>query len=103
MELTPNTQRAGLPADTRVRRVPGSHLEDLIGTGSAGSRRGRTTGAMSDVQRVRPGVQQLVDSLNTVPVLVLGRSSRVLAANELARALFADFEQMPAHERNYAR
>ena len=143
-------QRAGLPADTRVRRVPGlrreevallagvstdyyarleqgrrivpspaviaalaralgldpagrSHLEHLIGVGSSGSPRGRTTGGMSGVQRIRPGVQQLVDSLNTVPVLVLGRSGRVLAANELARALFADFEQMPAHERNYAR
>ena len=140
-------QRAGLPADSRVRRVPGlrreevallagvstdyyarleqgrrivpspaviaalaralnldaagqSHLEDLIGVGSP---RGRTSGGGPGVQRIRPGVQQLVDSLTTVPVLVLGRRSAVLAANQLARALFADFERMPARERNYAR
>jgi transcriptional regulator with XRE-family HTH domain len=140
-------QRAGLPADTRVRRVPGlrreevallagvstdyyarleqgrrivpspaviaalaraldldpagrSHLEDLIGIASPS---GRTKGATPGVQRIRPGVQQLLDNLDTVPVLVLGRGSNVLAANRLARALFADFEQMPARERNYAR
>ncbi len=58
---------------------------------------------MPGVQRIRPGVQQLLDNLDTVPVLVLGRSSTVLAANRLARVLFADFEQMPARERNYAR
>lgn len=143
-------QRAGLPADTRVRRVPGlrreevallagvstdyyarleqgrrivpspaviaalaralnldpagqSHLEDLIGVGSSGSPRARTPGAVPGVQRIRPGVQQLLDNLDTVPVFVLGRSSTVLAANRLARALFADFERMPARERNYAR
>jgi transcriptional regulator with XRE-family HTH domain len=143
-------RRAGLPADTRVRRVPGlrreevallagvstdyyarleqgrrivpspavvaalaralcldpagrSHLEDLIGIGASGSPRGRTAGAMPGVQRIRPGVQRLLDNLDTVPVLVLGRGSNVLAANRLARALFADFEQMPARERNYAR
>ncbi|WP_420116093.1 helix-turn-helix transcriptional regulator [Micromonospora sp.] len=143
-------QRAGLPTDARVRRVPGlrreevallagvstdyyarleqgrrivpspavidalaralnldpagrSHLENLIGVGSTESPRGRTRGVVSGVQRIRPGVQQLLDSLDTVPVLVLGRGSHVLAANRLARALFADFERMPARERNYAR
>ncbi|MFG1607820.1 helix-turn-helix transcriptional regulator [Actinoplanes sp. NPDC049265] len=143
-------QRTGLPADARVRRVPGlrreevallagvstdyyarleqgrrivpspavidalaralnldqagrNHLEDLIGNGTAGSPRGRQTTTTPTVQRIRPGVQRLVDSLDTVPVLVLGRRGNVLAANRLARALFADFERMPARERNYAR
>lgn len=80
-----------------------SHLEDLIGAGSTESPRGRTRGAVPGVQRIRPGVQQLLDNLDTVPVLVLGRGSHVLAANRLARALLADFEQLPARERNYAR
>ena len=139
-------QRAGLPADSRVRRVPGlrreevallagvstdyyarleqgrrivpspavidalvraldlapagrAHLEDLIGVGASGSTQTRPPG----VQRLRPGLHQLLDNLDGVPALVLGRRSDVLAANRLARALFADFERMRPAERNYAR
>ena len=139
-------QRAGLPADTRVRRVPGlrreevallagvstdyyarleqgrrivpspavidalvraldlgpagkDHLTDLLGVTSSGASRSRGQA----VQRVRPGVWQLLASLDGVPALALGRRSDVLAANQLARALFADFERMPPPERNYAR
>lgn len=139
-------QRAGLPADSRVRRVPGlrreevallagvstdyyarleqgrrivpspavidalvhaldldqagqAHLEDLIGIGTSTSARRQAPGA----QRVRPGLNQLLDSLDGVPALVLGRRSDVLAANRLACALFADFERMRPADRNYAR
>ncbi|GAA2672753.1 MULTISPECIES: helix-turn-helix transcriptional regulator [Actinosynnema] len=138
-------ERAGLPPDGRVRRVPGlrreevarlagvsadyyarleqgrrivpspavvdaigralglddagqAHLRDLIGVGSAPARR-RSTGA----QRLRPGVHRLFDSLDGVPALALGRRTDVLAANRLARALFTDFEAIPAPRRNYAR
>lgn len=55
------------------------------------------------VQRVRPGMHQLLDSLSSHPALVLGHRTDVLASSALARALFADFEAMPARERNYAR
>ncbi len=139
-------QRAGLPADARVRRVPGlrreevallagvstdyyarleqgrrlipspavidalvraldlgpagrAHLDDLIGTGTSGSVRRPAPG----VQRVRPGLSQLLDSLDDVPALVLGKRSDVLAATRMARALFADFERMRPPDRNYAR
>ena len=139
-------QRAGLPADSRVRRVPGlrreevallagvstdyyarleqgrrivpspavidalvraldlgpagrAHLEDLIGIGPSASSRRPPPGG----QRVRPGLNQLLDRLDGVPALVLGRRSDVLAANRLARALFADFERMRPPDRNYAR
>lgn len=137
--------RAGLPADDRVRRVPGlrreevallagvstdyyarleqgrriipspsvvaaigraldldaagrAHLADLIGAGVAAS-----PAQARPVQRVRPGLYQLIDALAAVPVLVLGRRSDVLAQNRLAAALFTDFQRMPARERNYAR
>ncbi|MFR9727931.1 helix-turn-helix transcriptional regulator [Saccharopolyspora sp. MS10] len=137
--------RAGLPADGRVRRVPGlrreevamlagvsadyyarleqgrrivpspavvealgraldldeagrAHLRALIGR-SAGPVRRRA----SAVQRVRPGLHQLLDSLDGTAALVLGRRADVLASNRLARALFADFDRLPAVERNYAR
>ncbi|WP_243788460.1 helix-turn-helix transcriptional regulator [Saccharopolyspora gloriosae] len=137
--------RAGLPADGRVRRVPGlrreevallagvstdyyarleqgrrivpspavvaaigraleldaagrAHLEALIGR-SAGPARGRARG----VQRVRPGLHQLLDALDGEPALLLGRRTDVLASNRMARALFTDFDRIPAVERNYAR
>ncbi|MFD2029049.1 helix-turn-helix transcriptional regulator [Promicromonospora aerolata] len=137
--------RAGLPADGRVRRVPGlrreevaflagvsadyyarleqgrrivpsasvvdaigraleldeagrAHLADLIGLDSTSSRpRARP------VQRVRPGLYQLLAALGDVPVLVLGRRADVLAQNRLGKALFTDFERFPAARRNYAR
>jgi transcriptional regulator with XRE-family HTH domain len=138
-------QHTGLPADGRVRRVPGlrreevaflagvstdyytrleqgrrivpsaqvldaiaraldlddvgrTHLRDLVGAAGAPRPRTRRTG-----QRVRPGLHQLLDTLDTQPALILGRRTDVLAANHVARALFTDFERMPARERNYAR
>ncbi|PRX47040.1 helix-turn-helix protein [Prauserella shujinwangii] len=137
--------RAGLPADGRIRRVPGlrreevallagvstdyyarleqgrriipspavvdaigralgldaagrAHLAALIGSGSSpGTLRARP------VQRVRPGLYQLLDALDGEPALVLGRRADVLAQNRMAKALFTDFERFPATERNYAR
>jgi len=139
--------RAGLPADGRVRRVPGlrreevallagvstdyyarleqgrpivpsapvvdavaraldldeaeaAHLRDLLGAGRrTPSPRPRTP----QVQRVRPGLHQFLDDLDGQPALILRRGAEVLASNRLARALFTDFDRLPAPERNYAR
>jgi transcriptional regulator with XRE-family HTH domain len=137
--------RAGLPADGRVRRVPGlrreevallagvstdyyarleqgrrivpspavvdalgralgldmtgrAHLADLVGMNSASPNL-----LARPVQRLRPGVFQLIDALETAPALVLGRRADVLAQNRMAKALFTDFGQKPATQRNYAR
>jgi transcriptional regulator with XRE-family HTH domain len=137
--------RAGLPADTRIRRVPGlrreevallagvstdyyarleqgrritptpavldaigralgldtagrAHLEDLIGLPGAGNRT-----RPRPVQRVRPGLYQLLDALDGQPALILGRRTDVLATNRMARALFADFDALRPGQRNYAR
>ncbi|MFE2883154.1 helix-turn-helix domain-containing protein [Streptomyces sp. NPDC059272] len=54
-------------------------------------------------QRVRPGLRLLLDSLTEVPALVYGRRMDVLAANDLASALYTDFEALPARDRNMAR
>ncbi|BBA95369.1 putative DNA-binding protein [Actinacidiphila reveromycinica] len=75
-----------------------AHLHDLIGAGTAPART-RAPG----VQRLRPGLHQLLDSLDGTPALVLGHRADVLGTNRLARALFADFDAMPAGVRNYAR
>lgn len=137
-------QRAGLPADGRIRRVPGlrreevallagvstdyytrleqgrritpstgvldaiaralnldatarAHLGHLVGT-SVVQRKAPAT-----VQRVRPGLYQLLESLDGVPAMILGRNTDVLAINRLGRALLADFDRIRPRERNYAR
>ncbi|MEU6011433.1 helix-turn-helix transcriptional regulator [Streptomyces sp. NPDC047453] len=74
------------------------HLEDLIG--SAGTPQRPRSRA---VQRVRPGLRQLLDALDGEPAMILGRRSDILATNRMARALFADFEARRPAERNYAR
>ncbi|WP_197375054.1 helix-turn-helix domain-containing protein [Mycolicibacterium baixiangningiae] len=55
------------------------------------------------VQRVRPGLYQLLDSLDGTPAMILGRYTDVLATNRLGRALIADFDRMRPRDRNYAR
>ncbi|RWZ52457.1 XRE family transcriptional regulator [Labedella phragmitis] len=75
-----------------------AHLVDLIGAGTAGP-----TSAIRPVQRVRPGLYRLLETLDDVPVLVLGRRADVLAQNRMGKALFTDFGRFPAAQRNYAR
>jgi transcriptional regulator with XRE-family HTH domain len=53
-------------------------------------------------QHLRPGLQLMVDTLIDVPVVVVGRRLDVLASNRLARALYTDFEALPAASRNMA-
>jgi transcriptional regulator with XRE-family HTH domain len=77
-----------------------AHLRDLFGIGAAPTTGGRRPPA---IQRVRPGLYQLIDALDGEPVLILGRRTDILAANRMARALFADFDGRPRRERNYAR
>jgi transcriptional regulator with XRE-family HTH domain len=54
-------------------------------------------------ERVRPEVQRLVELLNGVPAMVMGRRMDVLAWNALAAALTVDWGALPAEHRNAAR
>ena len=52
-------------------------------------------------QRVRPGVQQLLDAMRDVPAFVQSGRLDVLAANTLGRALYADlFDEADPHVRS---
>lgn len=52
-------------------------------------------------ERVRPGVQRLLDALSvSTPAFVLGRRMDVLAWNPLSAALISEFETVPAARRN---
>lgn len=53
-------------------------------------------------QPVRAGVKVLLGALDGVPAYVVGRRLDVLGSNGPARALFTDFDALPAERRNVA-
>ncbi|MFD9001553.1 helix-turn-helix transcriptional regulator [Streptomyces sp. NPDC059582] len=59
----------------------------------------------SPAEHVTPAVRRLLATLDAAycPAFVLGRRTDVVAANLLSRALIADFDAMPANERNQTR
>ncbi|MFC8172899.1 helix-turn-helix domain-containing protein [Streptomyces sp. NPDC057242] len=63
----------------------------------------RQRAAISRPQQVRPGLAHLLDSMDGVPAVVLGRRLDLLAWNRMARALLGDFTTWEPHERNMAR
>lgn len=54
-------------------------------------------------QQVRPSLRQLIDTFDGTPAYVTGRRSQILSWNRMAAALFGDWGELPAHERNWAR
>ncbi|MFF1542974.1 helix-turn-helix domain-containing protein [Streptomyces sp. NPDC058291] len=53
--------------------------------------------------QARPALRQLLDVMDAVPAYVIGRRSEILAWNRMAAALFGDWGELPAAERNWAR
>lgn len=66
---------------------------------------GKETGRLRrpEVQVVNPQLQRLLDDLASIPAMVLGRQTDVLAWNEMGAALVGDFGQIPEKDRNYAK
>jgi transcriptional regulator with XRE-family HTH domain len=97
--------RAGHPSEgvldalAQALRLDGaerSHLYDL-------ARPLRRSGRTPPPERVRPEVQRLLDSLESVPAMVMGRRMDVLAWNRLAPALFTGWDPLAPDQRNMAR
>ncbi|GAA1987669.1 helix-turn-helix domain-containing protein [Kitasatospora viridis] len=98
--------RSGRPSPEVVEALAGAlrlspdereHLDDLL------ARPGRARQSPAAPQRVRPGLHLMLQTLEHVPALVLGRRTDVLAANRLAREVLTDFDALPATQRNVAR
>jgi transcriptional regulator with XRE-family HTH domain len=91
-----------LDAVARALRLDGTERAYLFRIARAPRRTARRQPAR--VQRVRPGVRRILETLDeTTPAFVFGRRMDVLAANRLARALMTDFEALPPRERNMLR
>ncbi|MEU6535213.1 helix-turn-helix transcriptional regulator [Streptomyces sp. NPDC047000] len=54
-------------------------------------------------QQVRVVLRQLLDVMDGVPAYIVGRRSEILAWNRPAAAVFGDWGELPAAERNWAR
>ncbi|AWT45154.1 MULTISPECIES: helix-turn-helix domain-containing protein [Streptomyces] len=54
-------------------------------------------------QQVRGPLRHLLDAMDGVPAYVVGRRAEILAWNRMASALFGDWAELPAEERNWAR
>ncbi|CAL9575948.1 helix-turn-helix domain-containing protein [Streptomyces sp. enrichment culture] len=66
-------------------------------------RRRASSGSRAQQRPVRVALLQLLESMDTVPAYVTGRRSDILAWNRMAAALFGDWGELPAQERNWAR
>ncbi|GHB51625.1 transcriptional regulator [Streptomyces cirratus] len=80
----------GLDSDER------GHLHNLAKPGRTGRQPDRA-------QQIGPELRQALDALVTVPAYLIGRRLDVLAWNDLARTLIADFPALPPDGRNMAR
>lgn len=58
--------------------------------------------AAARTEQVRGSIRQLLDSVD-VPAYVSGRRSDILAWNRMAAAVFGDWSELPAQDRNWAR
>ncbi|MFF5303341.1 helix-turn-helix domain-containing protein [Streptomyces sp. NPDC013161] len=54
-------------------------------------------------QQVRGPLRTLLDTMDGFPAVLVGRRSDILAWNRMAAAVFGDWAELPAHERNWAR
>lgn len=88
----------------RLDNTERAHLFDLANRRPIQSRRS-TPSPPSPAEQVSPAVHQLLTTLDAAycPAFVLGRRTDVVASNSLSRALIADFDAMPANERNQTR
>ncbi|MFJ3333864.1 helix-turn-helix domain-containing protein [Streptomyces sp. NPDC086766] len=59
--------------------------------------------AATRTQHVRGSLRQLLDTMDGVPAYVVGRRAEILAWNRMAAAVFGDWSELPAQERNWAR
>ncbi|MEV4109753.1 helix-turn-helix transcriptional regulator [Nonomuraea sp. NPDC049695] len=81
----------------RLDAAERAHLRDLSGPGRRAARHAPPP------ERVRPGLRRLLEMARDVPAYIVGRRCDVLAWNQMARALFTDFDALPAEQRNWGR
>ncbi|MFJ8674817.1 MULTISPECIES: helix-turn-helix transcriptional regulator [unclassified Streptomyces] len=96
-----NVSAAVLDAIGNVLRLTGAERDHLTHLARPVSRR-RRPAAGRRPQRVRPALQQMIDTMDGMPTYVIGRRLDVIGWNRLACALLGDFAALPPERRNLA-
>lgn len=97
--ITPSEGVLNALADVlRLDQAAREHMRDLAWNNLRPKRQHYST-----AQQARPGMLRLMESFGGLPAVLVGRRTDILAANPTARLLIADFNAMPAHERNAVR
>jgi transcriptional regulator with XRE-family HTH domain len=94
-----NVSESVLDAIARALLLDETERQHLFAVAKPSRRRPRAPAP----QRIRPGLLRVLETLNDVPAIVIGRRLDVLAANRLSKALYRDFDALPPRERNIAR
>jgi transcriptional regulator with XRE-family HTH domain len=94
-----NVSEAVLDAIARTLQLTSDERSHLFTV----ARPARTRPRPLPPQRVRPGLYRILETLTEAPALVIGRRTDILATNQLARALYTDFDALPRRERNVTR
>ena len=79
-----------------------AHLYDLVRAANQGAHPARRRGP-SRPQQLRPGVQQLIDTMRDVPVYVQNGRLDAVATNRLGAALYSEMFVLPQRPVNAAR
>jgi transcriptional regulator with XRE-family HTH domain len=79
-----------------------THLYDLVRVANAGVRPQRRRGP-AGAQQVRPGVQQMLDAMTSVPAVVQNGRLDIVASNRIGLALFSEMYAQPQRPANFAR
>ncbi|GGM40726.1 transcriptional regulator [Microbacterium saperdae] len=92
----------GISRALRLDDAERTHLHDLVRAANQGAhpnrRRPRTTTA-----QIRPGMQQLLDAMQTVPAFVQNGRLDILAINRLGQAVFSEMFVQPQRPANFGR
>jgi transcriptional regulator with XRE-family HTH domain len=92
----------GISRALQLDEAEQAHLYDLVRAANRGAHPARRRGP-SRPQQVRPGVQQLIDTMRDVPVFVQNGRLDAVATNRLGAALFSEMFVMPQRPMNAAR
>ena len=96
-QVTPS--ESVLAAVARTLRLDDAEREYLFNL----ARPAQGTTDVDDKTVVRPGIRRMIDGFDNQPAFLLGPRMEVLAGNELAWALLADFAARDADDRNLLR
>ncbi|MCX4857401.1 helix-turn-helix transcriptional regulator [Streptomyces canus] len=94
-----NVSAEVLDAIARALRLTDAERAHLTHLAKPKQHKKKTT---ARTEQVRGSIRQLLDSID-VPAYVSGRRSDIVAWNRMAAAVFGDWAELPAQERNWAR